>query len=203
MKKFKSNKKKTIVILASIFFGIVLIVSAAIYYKTVFNPYGVKFLNFNNKEVNYGPYLVNINREYENNFESELISYAESIPSPNNIWWQDEFDNIKIAYYVCNDSINYYTDLVKQIESDHLYTGFNVKNAKTEYNATVEYFKNDSSYNTTKTDLIKVHLYLSYEHYVGPLNAIYFDHFRTVIMTHDKEILDIKGDNDLPGLGAA
>jgi hypothetical protein len=146
--------------------------------------------------VEYGPYKKTINREYSNQTELELILFCENITPEDNNPWYDEFDNVKLADTVCNETIQYYSDLIDIIEEDHDYTGFDIKNAQMDYHAELKYISNNGEYNSTDEVLVIVNLTLDFEYYVGNLNALWYDHYRTVILTEDFEIIEILGDDE-------
>ena len=117
----------------------------------------------------YGPYEITIERNYNNESEEEMISIAENITPPDGLWWFMDFDNIRIADCVNNDAIKYYSDLINEIEIDHDFTGFDIKNAYFKYNATIAYIANTGNFNTSDQYLIKVILSISYHEYVNPI----------------------------------
>jgi hypothetical protein len=146
----------------------------------------------------HGPYEVIIEKNYNNESEEELISIAENITPPDNLWWFTEFDNILIADCVNKEAIKYYIDLINEIETDHDFTGFNIKNAYFKYNVTINYVANAGNYNTTDRDLIKVNLTIEFHEYVNPINALWFEHYRCVVFNNDGEIITVFGDDKEP-----
>jgi hypothetical protein len=146
----------------------------------------------------HGPYEVIIERNYNNESEEELISIAENITPPDGSWWFMEFDNILIADSVNKESINYYVNLIEEIENDHDFTGFDIKNAYFKYNVTIDYIKNNGIYNTSDQNLIEINLTFAFDEYVNPLNALGFNHYRCVIFNDQKDIISVLGDDIEP-----
>lgn len=161
----------------------------------------LSYIILNHEEImgiTHGPYDVIIERNYNNESEQELISIAENITPPDGSWWFMEFDNILIADCVNKEAIRYYTDLINNIEDDHRFTGFDIKNAYFKYKATIDYIDNPGIYNTSIPNLIEVNLTIEFNEYVDPINALWFDHFRCVIFDHNKEIITVLGDDEEP-----
>jgi hypothetical protein len=146
----------------------------------------------------HGPYEVIIEKSYSDELEEELISIAENITPPDGSWWFMEFDNILVADCVNKEAIRYYVDLIGEIEEDHSFTGFDIKNAYFKYNVTVNYIIDEENRSTLDHSLIKVNLTIRFHEYVNPINALWFDHYRCVVFNEDKEIVSVFGDDTEP-----
>lgn len=157
---------------------------------------GVYLFFYNNGY--YGPYESDINRNYQNEFEEELISIAENIEPADSQWWIDEIDNIRIADCVNDEAIYYYSNLIEDIKKNHDYTGFNIRSARFIYKANVQYINNNGMYNSSDSELIEINLILNFSESVNSLNGMAFSHFRTVIFNYDKEIISVIGDDIRP-----
>jgi hypothetical protein len=148
----------------------------------------------------HGPYEVTIEKNYHNESEEELISIAENITPPDGSWWFREFDNILIADCINKEAIKYYTNLINEIEEDHDFTGFDIKNAYFKYNATIGYITNVGNNNTNDQNLIKVNLTIRFHEYVNSINALWFEHYRCVVFNTDREIITVFGDDIEPDI---
>lgn len=143
-----------------------------------------------------GPYTRSIDLQYDNGSELQMIQIAENITPPDGDAWYDTFDNIKLADCVCRESIDYYYDLIEDIEEDPDLLGIRIENAEMNYTAKVESFENNGSFNTNETILYKVFLKLNFHEYMGNTGAMWYDHYRTVVLTSDMEVLQVLGDDD-------
>ncbi|MFO8052311.1 MAG: hypothetical protein R6V01_11540 [Thermoplasmatota archaeon] len=152
--------------------------------------------NIENDGEDLGPYTKEIELEYDNELELSMIQKAENLTPPDGSAWYDTFDNIKLADCVCRESIDYYSELIDDIEEDPDLVGITIKEAEMTYTARVVGFLNNGSYNTTDDRLYRVELNLSFHEYMGPLAAMWYDHYRTVVMTEDLEVLDVQGDDE-------
>jgi len=144
-------------------------------------------------------YVKEITRIYNNQEDKELILRAESLECPyGRQWWFNEFDNIKILNCLNNEAVNYYSNLVDNIESNPSYTGFDIKIANLTYNAEVLRQINNGEYNCAEENqnVIIVKLTLDFHEYCGPVCGLYLSHYRTVVMDDQKEILCILGDDE-------
>ena len=142
----------------------------------------------------YGPYEVNINREFNNQTEKDIILFVENLSNDNMNLWEDDFHYPKKGNYICAESINYYKDVVETFEQNHSSTDAVVKHAGMAYRASIAYIENNGTYNTTDNNLIEVYLELEYSHYVGPLCGLGYGWYRRVILTNNMTVIKIEGD---------
>lgn len=146
---------------------------------------------FLHKSVN-DIYKKNINIDYQNDFEKNLIKIAEGIPPEDGQWWCEKVDGVLMADTVNNEAISYYSKLIDDTrENDKIKASFT-------YNANIEYIKNDGQYNNQDENLVKVTLAIYFNRYCEGLCGSGFIDFkkRTIIFNEKSEIISVVGDGE-------
>ncbi len=163
-------------------------------------------------------YIKNVERIFETEFEAELIRKAENVyPDRDSIladisphwqelipeeryWFFYSFDGVLIPYAVTIDAIDYYEDLI-----DSMNTGESMQfiyQAEFNYKAEVVYHETyifSGIDQVTREELPTVNyenVYvmessLSWDHYCGPMRALYINHKRLIVFNETGDIIDI------------
>ena len=149
-------------------------------------------------EEKYGPYIKDINRNYQNETEKELISIAENITPPDGQWWVYHGSD-KIADCVNIEAIEYFSDVIDDLRNrENNYNERDIKKANFTYYVNIRYITNNGEYNTSETNLIEVNLTMHYSYWVSAKGAKWVDHYRCVIFNYNKEVVEVINDDVWP-----
>jgi hypothetical protein len=159
-----------------------------------------------------GPYVVNVERHFQNAQEEGLIGLAEAAcpsidalagecavfdgPDHDCHWWCDSFDGVLVPYAITAEAIQYYTELVHTFEAAAAEDPQNafMLSASLSYSATIGFHETVEIEGTTFTRVYKVDMTMDWSDYCGPLCAMFFDKTRTVLLTESGEVVGIWGD---------
>lgn len=139
-----------------------------------------------------------ININYKNNFEKNLIRIAENIPPEDGQWWCEVSDGVKMADTVNNEAIDYYSEIFYWTIVRNVIFINNIAGSEFIYNADLEYIENNGKYDVKNNELIKVTLAIHFQKHCNGLCGTGFVGFqkRVVIFNKDSEIIDIIGDGE-------
>jgi hypothetical protein len=164
-------------------------------------------------------YTKSVERISINDFEKNPIEKAESI-YPERIevmaaavfsnidipetgyWYYNSFDGIQIPYAITIDAINYYTELIDDINSGKINTFF--LKATFIYQAKVEFHDNYSIKINGKDDaneyknVYVVDMNLTWEHSCGSLCGLWINKKRTVVFDQSGELQKVYYDGAEP-----
>jgi len=164
-------------------------------------------------------YTKSVARISANDFEKNLIEIAENTYPPkmdvmaaavfsnmeipdSAYWYYNSFDGVLIPYAITIDAVNYYSELIDDLDAGVLNTifitaAFDYK-AEVKFNESYTIIKNENEATENYEDVYVVEMILKWENYCGSLCALWINKKRTVIFNKEGELIKVYFDGPEP-----
>lgn len=155
-----------------------------------------------------GNYKIEIHRTFKNSREEKLLRIAEATypnrervleaasgfrggkyfePSPEPLWWYDNFDYTRILYSITAAAVKYYWDMSEKFTRTSL-----------DYRADINYHKQYAFGGQTYKRVYVAVMHLDWSCYCGVMCGVYLNKDRTVILSRSGKVLRVEGDQAEP-----
>lgn len=157
---------------------------------------------------NEGDHTIEIIRQYEGDKEATILKKAEAVypnkisrydpqlkrggtPSENEpLWWETEFDNVRVAYAVTAKAVRYYYDTSQGLRSDPKFiSGYQMYQTKLKYTGTVKHYDEYAHAKDTFTDVYVAVLELDWSQTCGGLCGMFLKRKKEVVLDSKANVL--------------